>query len=37
MGVRNNSSNEAIKQRIQQDKEEQIVKVNESRSDKIVL
>jgi hypothetical protein len=37
MGVRNNSSNEAIKERRQQDKEEEIVKINESRDDKIVL
>jgi hypothetical protein len=37
MGVRNNSSKEAIKEKIQQDKEEKIVKINESRDDKIVL
>jgi hypothetical protein len=37
MGVRNNSSKEAIKERRQQDKEEEIVKINESRDDKIVL
>jgi hypothetical protein len=36
-GVRNNSSKEAIKERIQHDKEEEIVKINESRDDKIVL
>jgi hypothetical protein len=36
-GVRNNSSKEAIKKGIQQDKEEEIVKINESRNDKIVL
>jgi hypothetical protein len=35
--VRNNSSKEAIKEGIQQDKEEKIVKINESRDDKIVL
>jgi hypothetical protein len=35
--VRNNSSKEAIKERIQQDKEEEIVKINKSRDDKIVL
>jgi hypothetical protein len=35
--VRNNSSKEAIKEGIQQDKEENIVKINESRDDKIVL
>jgi hypothetical protein len=33
-GVRNNSSKEAIKERIQQDKEEEIVKINESNDDK---
>jgi hypothetical protein len=37
MGVRNNSSKKAIKERRQQDKEEEIVKINESRDDKIVL
>jgi hypothetical protein len=37
MGVRNKSSKEAIKERMQQDKEEEIVKFNESRDDKIVL
>jgi hypothetical protein len=36
-GVRNNSSKEAIKERIHQDKKEEIVKINESRDDKIVL
>jgi hypothetical protein len=37
MGVRNNSSKETIKERRQQDKEEEIVKINESRDDKIIL
>jgi hypothetical protein len=37
MGVKNNSSKEAIKEGIQQDKEQEIVKINESRDDKIVL
>jgi hypothetical protein len=37
MEVRNNSSKEAIKKRIQQDKKEEIVKINESGDDKIVL
>jgi hypothetical protein len=36
-GVRNNSSKEAIKEGIQQDKKEEIVKINKSRDDKIVL
>jgi hypothetical protein len=35
--VSRNSSKEAIKEGIQQDKEEEIVKINESRDDKIVL
>jgi hypothetical protein len=37
MEVKNNGSKKAIKKRIQQDKEEEIVKINESRDDKIVL
>jgi hypothetical protein len=36
-GVRNNSSKKAIKERIQQDKEEKIVKINESSDDEIIL
>jgi hypothetical protein len=35
--VSRNSSKETIKEGIQQDKEEEIVKINESRDDKIVL
>jgi hypothetical protein len=37
MRVRNNSSKKAIKEGIQQDKEEEIVKINKSRDHKIVL
>jgi hypothetical protein len=37
MGISKNSSKKATKERIQQDKEELIIKINESRDDKIVL
>jgi hypothetical protein len=37
MGISRNSSKEAIKEMIQQDKKELIVKINELRDDKIVL
>jgi hypothetical protein len=37
MGISRNSSKEAIKEGIQQDKDEEITKIKESRDDKIVL
>jgi hypothetical protein len=37
MGISKNSSKKATEERIQQDKEELIVKINELRDDKIVL